>query len=218
MTPYLEPSHPLLFSSISEVKPDEVLSEEIQMVIDQMYEIAAKERRPGSIRGMVGLAAPQVGIDKRIILVDIGFNDVKKEWGELKVYINPQIVWRSEEQLIRREGCYSVDAHINGILSRAERVKIVAIDRNGDPVCEEFSGLTARIFQHEIDHLDGIRFPDRVGSDGVLNWIEEEQFPEYRENWQNWPVKCPWDVWIKMKEGKPFEHPSQENAQKVNVS
>lgn len=61
---------------------------------------------------------------------------------------------------------------------RSESIRIEALDRQGNPISQEFSGFTARIFQHEIDHLEGIRFPDRVGTDGILQWVEESQFSE----------------------------------------
>jgi peptide deformylase len=207
---FIPPGDPLLRSSVAAVQMDEILSEETQGIIACMYEIARGERTDTEKRVMVGLAAPQVGIPKRIILVDVGVDSDRRELGTLRVFINPRIVWASEEQLLGREGCFSVDGRVFGVLPRAKTVKIEAFDQKGHPISEEFTGFTARIMQHEIDHLSGIRFPDRIGAEGALQWVEEHQYLEYRKNWQNWPVRCPWNVWVAMKEGKGYEPPISE--------
>lgn len=205
MSIFTEPGNPLLRGSVAEVPVHEISSEEVQSIIDQMIEIAGGERTDAEKRVMVGLAAPQIGICKRIILVDTGANE-KRELGELKAYINPKIIWSSSEHEEGKEGCYSVDSRVVGIVSRAVQVKITAFDRQGNFITEEFSGFPARIVQHEVDHLDGIRFPDHVGQQGCLHWVEEGKFPEYRENWQRWPAQCSWDAWLAMKEGRSYEH------------
>lgn len=205
MSVFTEPGNILLRNPVEEVPESEILSEEIQAIIDRMFEIAGGERSDGEKRVMVGLAAPQIGINKRIVLVDTGANE-KRELGELKAYINPQIIWYSDEQEEEREGCYSVDSRVVGIVPRSIHIKITAFDRKGNFVEEEFSGFPARIFQHEVHHLEGIRFPDHMGPEGTLQWVEQEQFPAYRENWREWPVRCTWDLWLAMKDGKPYEH------------
>lgn len=125
---------------------DEILSEETQSLIDQMFEIARGEREELKDVVMVGLAAPQIGIAKRIILVDVGIDGKTKELGELKAYINPQIIWSSSETVEGKEGCFSVDGHIVGIVPRALVVEVAAYDRQGNPIQAQFSGYTARIF------------------------------------------------------------------------
>lgn len=196
---FTPPDNALLRMPVPEVPLEEIASEEIQSIIDQMYSIAKGEREDLENRVMVGLAAPQIGIAKCIILVDLGVEADRKNLGELKAFINPKIVWASEEKIEGREGCYSVDRRVLGIVHRAARIKVIAYDRHGNYLSEEFSGFTARIFQHEIDHLQGIRFPDRVGEEGVLQLVEEEEYNEYRKDWQNWPVRCPWTTWLEMK-------------------
>ena len=106
-------------------------------------------------------------------------------------------------------------------MPRAAKIKITAFDRQGNFVTEEHSGFTARIFQHEVHHLEGIRFPDHVGEQGILHWVKAEQFPEYRETWQQWPVKCSWEAWLSMKEGKTYEEPvdtREANQEELCVS
>ncbi len=204
MLTFLPPQDLSLNTASVEVDPEEILSEEIQGYIDQMYESADTERVDPTKKGLVGLAAPQVGIFKRIILVDMGITEDRKNFGELRAFINPRIISKSKEQQIFREGCFSVDRHISGVVSRAKKITIAAFDRKGKPVSLELEGYTARIFQHEMDHLEGIRFPDRVGEEGELHWVENDEFPNYRLQWRKWGNKCPWNVWLAMKEGKSY--------------
>lgn len=106
----------------------------------------------------VGLAAPQVGILRRAITVDIGD-------GLLKL-INPKIIEQEGEQQ-DVEGCLSIPG-ITGEVKRPYRVKLKAVNENGESMQLEGTGLLARAFCHEIDHLNGILFIDRVVS-GTLN-------------------------------------------------
>jgi len=70
---------------------------------------------------------------------------------------------------------------------------------------EEYSGYTARIFQHEVDHLDGKEFTTYITDDKKLHWVEEEEFPAYRnqEGWRHWPHKCPRQKWERIKGIRP---------------
>ncbi|WP_127534148.1 peptide deformylase [Paenibacillus kobensis] len=101
----------------------------------------------------VGLAAPQIGISKRVIVVDIG----DEESGLIEM-VNPVIVSSEGEQL-GPEGCLSIP-NLNGDVKRADLIKIAGQDRNGNPFEVEASGFLARAFQHEIDHLNGVLFTD----------------------------------------------------------
>lgn len=76
-----------------------------------------------------------------------------------------------------------------------------AYGERGEKIIEKHSGYVARIFQHEIDHLDGKVFVTHIHDDSKLHWVEKEQFPEYRNNeaWRNWQVKCPRKKWEEIK-------------------
>jgi len=102
----------------------------------------------------VGLAALQVGVPKRIILVD-------GEEDGLIVLINPMII-KSEGEVVAEEGCLSVP-DIYSQVKRSSKVTIKALNENGDSIEITKEDLTARALQHEIDHLDGILFIDRIG-------------------------------------------------------
>lgn len=100
----------------------------------------------------VGLAAPQIGVSKRVIVVDTGEG--------LLELINPVIEFAEGEEE-DQEGCLSVPGK-QGIVKRAYKVKVLALDRNGDNIVVEGEGLLARALQHEIDHLDGVLFIDKL--------------------------------------------------------
>lgn len=116
----------------------------------------------------VGLAAPQVGILKRVFVVDVG--------DKLYEVVNPVIVEKKGEQIDPPEGCLSIPGLV-GDVRRAQWIRVQGQDRYGNPIELEAEGYLARAFQHEIDHLNGVLFidiADRVYRPQVEE-IEEEQ-------------------------------------------
>jgi len=106
----------------------------------------------------IGLAATQLGVDKRVITIDI--RDEKGNAGELLQLANPKIIER-DGQIIWEEGCLSVPG-INEEVKRSAYVKVIAQDLDGNALEFEAEDLLAVVFQHEIDHLEGILFIDRL--------------------------------------------------------
>ncbi|MFN3740012.1 MAG: peptide deformylase [Thermodesulfovibrionales bacterium] len=131
--------------------PVEEINGKLQTLIDDMIE--TMYAAPG-----IGLAAPQVGVSKRLIVVDVGYKEGKSS---LLTILNPEINL-SEESIDSEEGCLSVPGHIVTI-KRSARVIVRGLDRNGRPLEIEAEGLLARALQHEIDHLNGILIIDRLG-------------------------------------------------------
>ncbi|NLN16705.1 MAG: peptide deformylase [Firmicutes bacterium] len=113
----------------------------------------------------VGLAAPQVGVGLRLIVVDVGEGPI--------VIFNPEIVER-DGQDIDVEGCLSIPG-VNGYVERSAWVKVAGLDGKGRPLLVEGTDLLARALQHEIDHLDGILFTDKATS---VVAVEEETVDE----------------------------------------
>jgi peptide deformylase len=130
----------------------------LQTVIDDMIE--TMREAPG-----VGLAAPQIGLSERIIVVEYfeREEDEEKEDAPKKVWVvlNPEIVKSSEETLTGVEGCLSIPGLV-GEVERHAAIQIKGLNRHGKPTKIKAEGWLARIFQHEIDHLNGIVFPDRA--------------------------------------------------------
>ncbi|MGB7978795.1 MAG: peptide deformylase [Chlamydiales bacterium] len=199
MALFSAPTDPHLNEVSTNICPCDISSEEIQGTIETMYQVAFGEGP------LVGLAAPQIGIQKRIILVDTAATAVCTHTPptELKAFINPEILWQSDEQLLWCEGCFSTD-RIFGIVPRAQKILISAHDREGNILTEEYEGYVARIFQHAIDHLDGIRFPDRVVDENSLHWVEDHEIAQYRIDWTHWPNKYSREKWLELKNGHPF--------------
>lgn len=144
--------HPLLKQ---EAAPVEVFDDELRAFIADLEET----RRAGP--AAVGIAAPQVGRLQRLLIIDLGSKPKIPNHGHL-VLINPEIThWEGFE--LGREGCLSVP-HYTGNVIRAERIKLKAQDPHGAPLEFEMQGFEARAVQHEVDHLDGLLFIDRVVS------------------------------------------------------
>jgi len=127
-------------------KPVKEINDKVKELIDDMIETMYHANG-------VGLAAPQVGVLKRICVIDVGEGPI--------VLINPEKIEESEEQIQDIEGCLSIPG-IYGEVKRPERVVVKALNKEGDPYTVEGTGLLARALCHEMDHLDGILFEDKV--------------------------------------------------------
>ena len=108
----------------------------------------------------VGLAAPQVGVLSRVIVVDVAKDDAPKEPFALA---NPELVWVSDEDNTYEEGCLSVPEHYADV-TRPARIRVRYLDRDNKRQELEADGLLATVIQHEMDHLDGILFIDHLTS------------------------------------------------------
>ena len=196
---FVSPDSSVLVQVAQKVDIEELNKTEMKSDIDRMLLAALGEQKDPSKPLLVGLAAPQIGISRRIILVDVKA-DGKGVVGDLRTYVNPEIVWKSSETSEWYEGCYSTD-RVCGVVSRPNKIKVKALALDGKVIEEEHEGYAARIFQHEIDHLDGIEFVTHINDDDKLDWVEDDQFPEYRNNegWRNWPNKCPRERWERIK-------------------
>ena len=150
----------------------------IQQLINDMIE--TMRDAPG-----VGLAAPQVAVGQRIAVIEYGeapegapedFEPEKK----LYVVVNPEIVARSEELVDGAEGCLSLPGYA-GNVKRHEAVTVRALNRKGKPIKIKARGWLARIFQHEIDHLDGVLFIDRASKVWKVEDEDEAAEPVMKE-------------------------------------
>ena len=196
---FVRPDDPILIRVADAIDSKDLKSPEITSDIEKMLSVAYGEQEDRQKPVLVGLAAPQIGISKRIILVD-AVADGKGVVGDLRVYLNPEIIWQSDEEEEWYEGCFST-SRVCGIVSRPKSIKIKAYNRDGFLVEEEYSGYTARIFQHEIDHLNGTEFVSHITDDSKLHWVEKAEFPEYRNNegWRTWSKLCPRGKWEQIK-------------------
>ncbi len=144
-------------------KPVTRFDRELQTLIDDMIE--TMREAPG-----VGLAAPQVNVPLQVAVIEYAENEDEEaeEQGDappkpkkLYVIINPQIVKASQEKVMGVEGCLSIPGLV-GEVERHQAIQVKALNRYGKPFKAKVDGWMARIFQHEIDHLNGVLFTDKA--------------------------------------------------------
>jgi len=146
-----------LITPTEELSIEEIESVGLQELILNMHD-TLEESKNG-----VALAAPQVEASKRIFIVAPFVYDMEEnlETEIQTVFINPKIIWRSNDKKRMEEGCLSIPG-VTGFVKRSTRVTVEAQDRKGERFKIDGRGLLAQIFQHEIDHLDGILFDTKA--------------------------------------------------------
>lgn len=162
----LTPPAPALREPAEKVR---AFTSELRALIEDMVETMREAEG-------VGLAAPQIGVGQRVIVVEYqeGLEDPEATPGEPELYklVNPEIVRRSNETVMGNEGCLSLPGYF-GEVERARSITLRALTPAGELAQIEAEGWLARIFQHEVDHLDGVLFVDRATQ--VWEVEEEEQ-------------------------------------------
>lgn len=132
-------------------RPVAAVDDQVRRLMDDMLETMRK-----SIG--IGLAAPQVGVAKRVIVVDVAREGEKPQ---PMMLANPEILWRSPELTTGSEGCLSLPEHYADV-TRPEKIRLRYLDYQNEVRELEASGLLATCLQHEIDHLDGVLFVDHI--------------------------------------------------------
>ena len=160
--------HPVLRQRATEIPPAQMQSPSMQRLIDDMIETMIDYEG-------IGLAAPQVFEPLRLIVLGNPDADPQDEAAiPLTVLFNPQFTAQSSECLDAWEGCLSIP-QLRGVVPRSAAVEVRGYDREGSAVALEAEGLFARVLQHEIDHLDGVLFLDRMADLQTLTFLEEYQ-------------------------------------------
>jgi peptide deformylase len=132
-------------------KPVAKVDAEVRKLVDDMFE--TMYGAPG-----IGLAAVQVGVPRRVVTMDLAKKDEPKN---PKVYLNPELVWASEERSTYEEGCLSIPEYYEEV-ERPAQVRVRYTDLDGREQEVEANGLLATCLQHEIDHLNGVLFIDHI--------------------------------------------------------
>ena len=135
----------------------------------------------------VGLAAPQVGISDRVIVVEVQEDDEDPESTRLYEFVNPEIVFSSAEEVEAEEGCLSIP-NIVGDVWRSEKIVVKGQDRFGKGQKVEASDWLARVFQHEVDHLNGVLFIDHVEGPESLRRLVKMVDENGEEYWKAIPM------------------------------
>jgi peptide deformylase len=147
--------NPIIHTKSSDVI--DVASDETHKVITDLVDTMREE-------DLVGMAAAQIGKNVRIFITEVRETQYRKEGiDELRIFINPKLVNVSESSSDGYEGCGSVaSAQFFGPVSRADSITIEALDKNGEKFTFEANDFLARVIQHELDHLDGILFHEKI--------------------------------------------------------
>jgi peptide deformylase len=180
--------HPVLRARAKPLEPADIKSPRIQQLIDDLFETMLEYQG-------VGLAAPQVHESVRLFVagfaprVDDDEDDSANDEDEddrvpLMALINPEIIIVGDDTSDEWEGCLSIP-DIRGRVPRAREIKVKAYDRRGRRIEMNARGFTARVIQHETDHLDGVLFFDRMKSFDTLTFLEE--FGRYWSRGRNVP-------------------------------
>ncbi|HEY7511498.1 MAG TPA: peptide deformylase [Vicinamibacteria bacterium] len=160
--------HPVIRATAREVPADKVRSSEFQRLLDDMVE--TMHEYDG-----VGLAGPQVHVGLRVAVLEVPpADDRAREPVPLMAIVNPTLTPIGEETVPGWEGCLSVP-DLRGIVPRHRRVRLTALDRNGERLELEAEGFFARVLQHECDHLDGRVYLDRMDGLRSLSFLREWQ-------------------------------------------
>jgi peptide deformylase len=150
LRPILVAPHPVLKAK---AQPVETVDAEVRQMMDDMLETMYDA--PG-----IGLAAPQIGVGSRVIVLDVAREDEPKA---PMAMVNPELIWVSDEDASYEEGCLSVPEHYAEVV-RPARIRVKYLDREGAKQELEADGLLATVIQHEMDHLDGILFIDHLSN------------------------------------------------------
>lgn len=152
----IEIGHPVLRQVATEVSDEELRSKEMQTFIDELAD--TRKQANGA-----GIAANQVGVAKRVFVVEIADNPryPYKPRYPLTIVVNPRITFLTDKRFDSYEGCLSIP-NFRGQLKRCPHILVQGLQRDGSKLELEVKGITAGTFQHELDHLDGILFTDRV--------------------------------------------------------
>jgi peptide deformylase len=120
----------------------------------------------------VGLAAPQVNVQQRVFVAEFGDEEDEEVPPKLYILVNPKIKRPSREKIIGQEGCLSIPGFA-GDVERSISVTVRALNRHGHPTKVKAKGWLARIFQHEVDHLNGVLFIDKAEKIYTLEELED---------------------------------------------
>jgi peptide deformylase len=165
--------NPVLRATARELRPEEIGSEELDHLLEDLVATMHKE-------GGIGIAAPQVGVSVRAAVIEIELESERYPESpqfDLEVFLNPTVTVLDQTEQSYWEGCLSIP-DLRGLVPRPRRVRVDYTDARGEAKSIEAEGFLATVLQHELDHLDGILFVDRVRDTTKLATIED-----YRRYW-----------------------------------
>ncbi len=201
---FIPPADPRLTQRCKCVLLEEISSETIQNLIYQMlllcgYEADSSKTHKKTV--LVGLAAPQVGQMKQIIILNTSKDYRNRERAAFEVLINPVVIWESAEKVQNCEGCFSVPSCYLGVPKRSQAVIIEAFNFQGEKIIKRYDNFQAQIVLHEIDHLYGIRFPERLSCEKELHIVSTAtDWSKYQNQWKTWDKYATKEKWQQLRQ------------------
>jgi peptide deformylase len=183
-----DPRSPILRKPCLPLTLSELHSRKMQNIIEEMLEITYGRNNKGPERNTgkamtVGLSANQVGIGKRISIVDLAIG--RKSFSDIHVLVNPEILWKSKSLTERHEGCVNLP-NIWGYVKRSQRVKVSALDRSGNKIQLDVHGWPAVLLQHEIGHLNGELFIDKLPDPTKAHLVSSKEYQAHKKAGKKW--------------------------------
>lgn len=159
--------NPILREVAAEISREELLSDEFGQLLADMHDSMMHY-------GGIGIAAPQIGVAKQVAIIELkGLNRYGEEINlPLTAFINPRIEYLSKEEQGFWEGCLSVPG-LRGFVKRPSKVRVHYLDKSGSKQVLEADGFLATVLQHELDHLQGVLYVDRIHDSKLLAYQEE---------------------------------------------
>lgn len=200
---FLTPDNKLLYKKAKVVKKEDFKSQWFLDLLNKMKEVAGANQNHGAKNKpvMLGLAATQIGVPYKIVFVDLSATPQRDKREAKNIFlINPKIVFKSEKQIKNREGCYSTmldTFRVNGVVERSDKVSVKYFDENGVAQRQDFSGFTAVIVQHELDHLEGKVFVHRIKNEKDLHVVFNSEWDSYKETYKKWKRTIKPEVYFK---------------------
>jgi peptide deformylase len=188
---FLPPSDLRLYEVSKEVPAADIKKAYVKNICKKMREVAgANQVRDKNKAVMVGLAAPQIGFQYRIVFVDMCATRGRNHQENNNIFmINPVIISKSRKLVNDREGCFlamSEMCSFHGMVLRSEKVKVRYLSEGGEEVTQEFEGFTARIIQHEVDHLNGKVFVHSIKKEKDLHIVFDSECKDYGKKFATW--------------------------------
>lgn len=169
--PICRMGNPILRKKTAQVSKDFLLSDEFAQLLTDLFDSMKHY-------GGIGIAAPQIGVDRQVAIIELmGFNRYGEEVNlPLTAFINPKITFLTEENQGFWEGCLSVPG-LRGYVERPKKIKVNYLDPKGTEQELIAEGFLATVLQHELDHLEGVLYVDRVKDPKLLTY--QEEFEEF---------------------------------------
>ncbi|MDP3941859.1 MAG: peptide deformylase [bacterium] len=184
----LDPTDERLRTVCKDISLRELRLKKNQQVIDALLEFVYARNNKGEKHNrkkptIIGLSANQVGVMERICIVDLAVR--RNNYSDVHVLINPHILWKSKTTNLRKEGCVNLP-NVWGYVARSQKIDVSYVDRWGNAYTVRAVGWAATLIQHEVDHLNGYLFIDRLSDPKKALLVRDEDLVAYKKDPKNW--------------------------------